>query len=240
MLPLKWSHRKEKAMIVILIILGLMLAAAAFVLTVHHYNRALPEPKAQPSLPPVPAGLFDDPEPEDRADPRKARAAKQRARLLELAAQRDLAALAEAHATGDVKVYDEILNAWIDAAARQDDLASLVTHIAKSNGLRANPRLAEQVMETWKRAPDQRSTVQMLHVAALADDMETYAKAVALTLAAWRDGQLAKVKPQALLALIESQYWVLATEARRGGAAFALKRQLAIARRELAAAATVR
>jgi hypothetical protein len=227
-------------MIPILIILGLTLAAAAFLLTVHYYNRALPESKSQPVLPPAYAGLFADPEPEDEGKARKEQSATRRAKLLELAAQRDTTALAEARATGDAKLYDEILNALIDSFTRQDDLASLVTHIAKSNELRANTRLAESVMETWKRAPDRRLTIQMLHIAALADDAETYAKAVDLTLTAWRNGQLAEFKPQTLLALVESQYWELATEARRGGAAFALKRQLAHARRELATAVTVR
>ena len=227
-------------MIAILIILGLMLAAAALVFTVQYYNRALPEPKAQPALPPAPAGLFCDPEPDDPSDLRKERAAKRRARVLELAAHGDLAALAEAHACGDVGLYDAVLNALIDAFGRQNDLAALVTHIAKSNELRGNKRLAGQVMETWKQTPDQRSTVQMLHVAALADDVETYATAVAQALAMWRGGRLATVKPQALLALIESQYWEIAAAARRGGAAFALKRQLAQARRELAAARTAR
>jgi len=227
-------------MIPILIILGLTLAAAAFLLTVHYYNRALPESPPHPALPPVSGGLFADPEPEDESEAHKEQSANQRAKLLELAAQRDTTALAEARATGDVKLYDEVLNALIDAFTRQDDLAALVTHIAKSNELRANTRLAEWVMETWKRAPDRRSTIQMLHVAALADDAETYAKAVDLTLAVWRSGQLAEFKPQALLELVESQYWELATEARRGGAAFALKRQLAHARRELAAAVPVR
>ena len=224
-------------MIALLIIFGLMLAGgAAFILTVQYYNRALPQPKAQPELPPVPAGLFDDQNPEAQADPRHEQAATQRASLIARAAQRDLAALAEAHATGDVNLYSEILNAMIDACSRQNELATLVTHIAKSNELRANTRLAEQVMETWKQTPDQRSTVQMLHVAALSDDVETYGKAIDLALRMWRTGQLAEVKPQALLALIESQYWELAPEARRGGAAFALKRQLAYARRELTAA----
>lgn len=227
-------------MIAILIILSLTLAAAALILTVHYYNRALPESNPQPALPPVSAGLFADPEPEDEAAARKEQSITRRARLLELAAQRDMTAIVEARASGDVKLYDEVLNALIDVFTRQDELAALVTQIAKSNELRANPRLAERVMEAWKRAPDRRSTIQMLHVAALADDAETYCKAVDSTLAAWRSGQLAEFKPQALLVLVESQYWELAPDARRGGAAFALKRQLARARRELAAAVTVR
>lgn len=240
MLSLQESRRTKKAMIAILIILGLTLAAAAFVLTVHYYNRALPESKPQHVLPPAFVGLFANPEPEDEAVARAEQAANRRARLFERAAQGDTSALAEAHATADAKLYDEILDAMIDTCARQDNFAALVTHIAKSNELRANVRLANRVMETWKRAPDRRSTIEMLHLAALADHAETYSRAVDLTLAAWRSGRLSEFKPPALLALIESQYWELAAAARRGGAAFALKRQLAHARRELAAAATVR
>jgi hypothetical protein len=100
--------------------------------------------------------------------------------------------------------------------------------------------LAERVIAAWQAAPDRRSTVEMLHLAALADDANTYRRAVDLVVAAFKDGRLQTFSADELLALVESQMWVLASDAQRGGDGFTLKQRLAEARRELAAAASAK
>jgi hypothetical protein len=100
--------------------------------------------------------------------------------------------------------------------------------------------LAEQVIRAWQAAPDRRSTVDMLHIAGLADDAKTYRRAVNLAIEAFKNGRLAGFSADELLALLESQFWLLNTEAQRGGDGFTLKQRLAEARRELAAAASAK
>jgi hypothetical protein len=77
----------------------------------------------------------------------------------------------------------------------------------------------------------------MLRVAALADDAAIYERAVEEAIEFWQRGQIAELTAENLLALVESQYWVLAPEARRSGAGFALRQSLERCRRQLAQAA---
>jgi hypothetical protein len=72
-----------------------------------------------------------------------------------------------------------------------------------------------------------------LHVAALADDAAVYQRAADTVLDYWSQGRVVNLSRETLRDLIESQFWVLATEARRSGAGFVLKCRLAGIRREL-------
>jgi len=221
-------------MFITLIILFFVLATAGFIFTVKRYNRALPENRSNALQPPASALLFtSDVEAEKRIDNR-------RTKLIERATRGETAALTDAHAAGDRKVYDEVLNALIDAQMRHGNLHDLVKHIASNNELRGGVRLAEQVIQSWKLAPDRRSTIEMIHVAALSDDAGTYGKAIEMALEAWQNGKLSGFKSEELITLIESQYWELASEARSGGAGYSLKRQIADVRRDLATATTGR
>jgi hypothetical protein len=80
----------------------------------------------------------------------------------------------------------------------------------------------------------------MIHVAALSDDSEVYQQAIELVTSFWQQGKLREFRAEELVELFNSQYWILAPEARRGGAGFALKRKLAGVRRELATAKSAR
>ena len=95
----------------------------------------------------------------------------------------------------------------------------------------------ETVLARWQKAPERYAIGELLHIAALSDDAAVYQKAVEATLQAWHAGRLAWASPHNLHALIESEYWILAPEARQAGAGFVLKRMLVTARRELATAA---
>jgi len=180
-------------------------------------------------------GLFD----RSDAPPliEEATAADRKRQLLELAIAGDLNALSAAHALHDAALYAEVVTAL---SARQESFAGLVSHISKSNELRATKQLAQRLIETFKTAPDRRSTATLIHIAALSDDAETYEQAIEAALEAWRSGRLASFSAEELAELLISQYWVIAPEARRGGVGFALKRRLTGIRRELATATPVR
>ncbi|HKP12806.1 MAG TPA: hypothetical protein VJZ91_11865 [Blastocatellia bacterium] len=221
-------------MLFILIILVIAFAgAAALAFAVYRQNRALSDAEAHAGLPPRPVTLFGEDAAEADAEPATADA-----RLIERAARGDLTTLTEAR--GRATLYGGALDALIDQFERQGDLAALVRHITRGDDLRGNARLAERVIAAWHAAPDRRSTVEMLHLAALADDANTYRRAVDLALEAFKAGRLDVFTANELLALVESQVWVLASDAQRGGDGFALKQRLAEVRRELAAAAAVK
>ncbi len=184
--------------------------------------------------PPASVGLFDE---QPRASNEKDRASVYRAHLLSRAGEGDLSALDEAHKSGDARLYSEVLDALIGRSdGRQEDFKALVSFISKSNGPRANKRLAERVIESWDRSPDRGTLVEMIHVAALADDATTYLKAVEVAARAWETSRVANLSGKDLSDLIESQYWVLDDQARSSGAGFQLKRAIADARRGLGGA----
>ena len=221
-------------MLITLIILFFVLVTAGLIFTVNRYNRALPEKEIERSAATRSGSVIHiNVEAEEPVDNR-------RTKLVERATRGDTAALTDAHANGEKNLYDEVLSALIDARLRQGNLNDLVKHIASNSELRGSVRLTEQVIQSWKLAPDRRSTIEMLHVAALSDNAGTYGKAIEVALEAWQNGKLSGFKPEELITLIESQYWELASEARSGGAGYSLKRRIADVRRDLATATTGR
>jgi hypothetical protein len=219
-------------MLLILIILVIAFAGAvALVFAVYHQTRALPDRQTHAELPREPVTLFDhDP---SEADASTNSSVLDASSLIERARQGDMTTLTQAR--DQAPLYHDVLNALIDACERQGNTAALVRHIAKSDDLRGNVRLTERVIAAWHAAPDRRSTVDLLHVAALADDANAYRRAVDLAVAAFKNGRLINFSADELLALLESHLWVLSLDAQRGGDGFALKQRLAEVRRELAA-----
>jgi hypothetical protein len=168
-------------------------------------------------------------------------AVERRAAVMKRAASGEIAALLDAHRVNDAKLSREVLDALVeDAAKTPETLKALVSLVASNHGLRANARLAELVIEAWRREPSRRATSETLHIAALSDDATTYQKAVELVIEYSRNGRLPLVSPTELIALAESQYWVLSSEARSSGAGFALKQRIADVRRELTATTSTR
>lgn len=230
------SLTAQKAMIILLIIGFLTLASVAFLLKVRYDARALPE-KEQALSPPAQGGLFLDSgsntEPDNKTEEKDR---NRRMSLIERARAGDIDALKADALARDAGLYEEILDALIDSTERHGNLPALVNCIAKSNNLRASRRLAERVIQSWKLASGRRSTIEMLHIAALSDDAEVYAIAVEMTLEEWRSGKLSVFRAEELIALVESQYWLLGAETRRSSAGYALKLKLADVRRDLAVA----
>ena len=152
---------------------------------------------------------------------------------MERAALRELAALDEA--AGDRNLYNEVLDEFVrHAQTSHEALRSLVTHISESKQLRSNARLARALIEGLKQSAGRRAIADALHVSALSDDAAVYEQAVEKSVESWQSGEATELKSEDLLALIESQYWVLAPEARRSGAGFALRQALERCRRQLA------
>ena len=228
----------------ILIFIALVVALAAAVLAIYLGPRVRANLSSDHALrPPAPRGLFDHPrENTERANPDDTDEASKRHReLTKRAGEGDVAALRDANASGDARLYQEVLDSLVErAAGSQKTLRALVSEIARSNELRANKRMAELAIEAWKCEPTNGSTAETLHVAALSDDAETYQATVDLAVEYWRSGRLPRLSAEDLVALVESQYWVLSSEARSSGASFALKQGLAGVRRELTTAASKR
>ena len=222
-------------MIAVIVICFLALTAAA--LTLFLWQRPSPGTNTDREIaPPRFAGLFSSGESSaSAANANATEILRLRANLFDRARAGDVATLSEAHSTEDSALYREVLDALIDSASdNHERFRGLVSHISKSDELRANKQLAEHSMKAWETAPDRRSTIEMMHIAALSDDAAVYQHAVELVIAHWQKGELIEFSGPELIELFDSQFWILAPEARGGGAGFALKRKLAGIRRELA------
>ena len=195
-------------------------------------------------LPPPqpPRGLFSDKDgfesavPPSPPDPGELET--KRGSLRERAKAGDQSALNEAHAIGDQKFYDEVLDQLTANADSTGTLLALVSYVTR-NEFRVNRKLAEAIVSSWKTSPDRTSTPKTLHIAALADDTDLYQSTVEAALRFWRQGLLADVSAAELRALFDGEFWVLSTRTRSSGAGFILKRKLASARRELETAMRV-
>lgn len=220
-------------MVAVIVICFLALTAAAYYFWLRpSYGRNPDSELAPPRF----AGLFSSEQmPALEADPKATEALRLRENLVDRARAGEMTALSEAHSLEDGELYCEVLDALVESTAdNHEAFRALVSHISKSSKLRGNKKLAEHLMALWAAAPDRRSTVEMMHIAALSDDALVYQRAVELIIAHWQKGQLKEFSPDELIELFESQFWILSPGARLGGAGFALKRKLAGVRRELA------
>ncbi len=219
-----------------LVILAFLAAAAYF------WQKPAFSTKTERLTAPPGRGLFIDGTPEGAAlvdaeteSQAIASEARQRAELLDRATGGEKSTLQEAQTTGDVVLYDEVLNSLVNAADSESALLSLASYITRHD-LRVNSKLAERFIDSCKSVGDRSATAKMLHLAALSDDAAVYQKAVEIALDLWRGGSLSDVSPTELRAILEGEFWLLSAHARSSGAGFLLKRTLSTARRELEAA----
>lgn len=163
------------------------------------------------------------------------------ASLLKRATAGDITALAEAQRANDSALYARVLHNLLQwAEASETNLRSLASFVANDSGLRGNADLAAAYTKLWQQQPDRQTTAQLLHLAALSDDANTFESAIVAASDAWRANRLGETRPEELSALIESEYWVLSSEARRAGAGFVLKQRMSHLREELLLAAASR
>jgi len=224
----------------IVIILVALIALIGAVVSVYLINSRPSQKELDPVVPPRRFdGLFEAKAVEVPLDEQSTN--QRRRNLLERARKGELNSLGDAHKARDSALYTDVLNALLDwAEERHENFEALVSHISKSDELRANKRLAQEVIENSKAVPGRRSTIAMIHIAALSDDPETYAQAIDAGMDLWRCGSLAQLSADEMVELFVSQFWVISPEARRGGAGYALKRKLLGLRRALASATPVR
>lgn len=161
---------------------------------------------------------------------------EKRRELLARAENGDKETLAEAHQTGDEKLYVDVLNTLVRRTENESQVLALASYIMRSSvRLSINKTLAEAFTKIWTHAPNRRTTSEMLHLAAMAGDAAFYQQEIELVLQYWRDGRLQDITSEELIALIESEFWLIPSNERDTGSGFLLKRELAKIRRELTA-----
>jgi hypothetical protein len=161
--------------------------------------------------------------------------AANRESLLARASAGEKAVLSDARQSGDSILYDEVLSELVNQAANEKQILALASYVTRAEDLRVNTSLAGAFLETWRDAPDRRSTSQMLHLAALTGDATFYREAIESAVKEWQERRISDLTSEELAQLIESEFWVIPSHARSSGAGFLLKKKLANIRRVLAA-----
>ena len=166
-------------------------------------------------------------------------AAETRDLQLQRARSGDVSVLAEVQE--DVALYRAALNALTEKVAGQateqandgDEAALqvLTRTVMQQAEWTTTPRLAQAVIQR----PLAFAFHDVLRIAALSGDAVCYQQAVETTLQRWQAGELPRLTAAQLSESIESEYWLLSSEARASGAGFLLKQKLVAVRRELAA-----
>lgn len=216
---------------------------AFIAVAIYFWQKSPSSTEAAVLLPPPARGLFMDGTPNGQAAT-LAEAAADSAAIANAANHRDLiertkagerSALLETWKTGDVGLYDDALNLFAAGADSDPKLLSLVSYVTR-NELPVNRKLAERLIDSYKRSPDRGSTAKMLHTAALSDNAAVYQNAVETALMSWRAGHLIDISAEELRSVLEGEFWILSSPTRSSGEGFLLKRTLNGARRELEAA----
>ncbi|MDQ6652387.1 MAG: hypothetical protein M3Y84_06555, partial [Acidobacteriota bacterium] len=213
---------------------------AIVVVAIYFWQQPTSATETQALLPrPESRGMFDDFDRQTLAEldgeflaETSHQSAALRDQLLSRAKAGEKGALEDARNTGDPAVYEDALNVAIARADSGAQLLSLVSYVSRHE-LPVNKNLAERFIDSCRVEPDRISIIKMLHVAALADEAETYQRAVETGLEFWRQGFLAQMSAQELRSILEGEFWILSSRTRSSGAGFILKRTLASARREL-------
>jgi hypothetical protein len=161
--------------------------------------------------------------------------AERRAALLQRARGGDVSVLDETQ-PGDA-LYRAALDALAAQAASDADLQSLAQYVLQHADRRATPALAQAVCARWQAAPTAFAFGDVMRLAALSDDAAMFEQVLEAGMTAWRAGRLPWLSAAQLSATMESEYWLLAPEARNSGAGYLLKQKLVAVRRELAAVA---
>jgi hypothetical protein len=217
-----------------------VLLLAIIAIGLYFWQKTPPQGIRESLPPPPPIGLFAAQDAANQAtresEVQRLAEATQRAGLLARAGNGEKSALEEAHQTGDADVYHQALNLLIEKADSDAKLLSLASYVTRQE-FPVNRKLAEAVIESWRRAADRHSTAKALHFAALSDDADLYQSTVEAAFAVWRAGKLPDTSAEELRALFDGEYWILSSKIRSSGAGFLLKRTLAGARRELEAVA---
>lgn len=158
---------------------------------------------------------------------------QKRRAFLERATRGEREVLLEASA--DKNLYAEILDRLIDQTENDcEGLKRLADYIVEQGNLKGSERLAASVQNCWRRAPDRSATALTMRVAALSARPELFCQTAEAVCAAFVEDRIKGLSAGELRELIQSEYWLLDAEARRGGAGFQLKQEIKVLLEKLA------
>jgi hypothetical protein len=222
-------------MVVIFYISVFLLAVVGigFWLTTKMRRRSTPLPQQHTAYLPPGRALFanDEAAAEFAAAEALRLADEARAALLSRARNGDVSVLAEVQA--DAQLYRAALDALTEQATDDAALQGLVQALLPQTDAATSQSLVQAVIT---RA-DAFAFSDVLRVAALSGDAASYQQAIETVLKNWQAGKPPRLTAAQLSQSIESEYWLLSSEARASGAGFLLKQKLIAVRRELAAVA---
>jgi len=150
-----------------------------------------------------------------------------RQNLLRRAADLDYNALLEAQVFGNSELYDEIFQILLQNDA--DKLTDFVTR----NGLTANAGLVELSTKKLSEKPTLDNLLKLAHLSALTNSAEIFLQVLETTSEQYKQKRLNEISGEKLIEILDSHYWLLATDARISGAGYLLKERLASVRREI-------
>jgi hypothetical protein len=162
--------------------------------------------------------------------------AGERERMIQRASEGDLQVLDEAHQQADVVFYNEVLQRLIEHSSEDEKLLAIAECLVESRILHSNAVFNQKIRERWGNSLDRQSLYYLLYLSALSDVAGDFLKALETALNQWRLGRLKAVSAEEFLAIVESCYWLIATEVRASGSGFVIKQAIVEVRRELAAA----
>jgi hypothetical protein len=150
-----------------------------------------------------------------------------RQNLLRRAAELDYNALLEAKVFGNSLLYDEIFQILL-----QNDSHKLTDFVTR-NGLTANAGLVELSAKKLSETPALDNLIKFVQLSALTNSAEIFLQSIETTSDLWKKERLNKISGEKLIEILDSHYWLLATDARISGAGYLLKDRLASVRREI-------
>ena len=147
--------------------------------------------------------------------------------LLRRAEESDFNALLEAKVYGSTRLYDEVFQILLQRDA--DGLANFVTR----NGLLSNAGLVELSAKKLSENPNLDNLLKFVHLSALTNSAEIFLQTLETTKEIWNEKRLNEISDEKLIEILDSHYWLLASEARVSGAGYLLKEKMASVRQEI-------
>lgn len=223
-------------MIILFLFLVIVSATAASIVFLVSRRKELPPTQPQDSFNPPPQyrSLFAPDEEELREWQKEQdekeladRQAELRQNLLRRAEESDFNALLEAKVYGNARLYDEVFQILLQRDA--DGLANFVMR----NGLPSNAGLVELSAKKLSENPNLDNLLKFVHLSALTNSAEIFLQTLETTKEIWNEKRLNEISDEKLIEILDSHYWLLASEARVSGAGYLLKEKMASVRQEI-------
>jgi hypothetical protein len=192
----------------------------------------LPAPRAVSLFAPTDEEMRDF-EKQEREKLLAERSEKLRQNLTLRANEEDFTVLNEAAETEDLELYQNLLDLLVEKIKLDPKKVENLAAFIVQNKLRTNEKLFESFLAHWEKEPSVNSLSKFLQIAAASNSAEIYLQAVKTAVSLYQAGKLKPITAGELIKVLESQYWLLAQDARISGAGFLLKTELASVRREI-------